>query len=324
MEKNQYKDRYDDLFIDIDDDRRNRDPSTKEKRSWKALIIIIGMIALIGAGISVLRFWKIDHIEVEGLETISEDYVLGLGGLRAGVPIYSYRPSKWMEAIEVDPHISVESIHYEFPKKAVIKIKERQEYAVIQSSNQYVYIDREGHVLDISVLQKDPSMLVIRGLSITGYEKNELLGVRDEYQLYVLTQLLEALYTMEQRGWYIMVDITNPVEIAMRTNENMVVRFGPISDIEQKLTNVSAVLNKLKIENQSGGVLDAIQLNTITYAPSTEISAASSSSGQGDDLQEKNDDNLMQKDTQDSTPQPTVKPTNKVEESDLFDLIPQE
>lgn len=324
MEKKQYNDRYDDLFIDIDD-MHTDDPRTKRNRSWKTLIIIIGVIALIAAGVFVLQFWKIDRIEVEGLETISEDYVLSLGGLRTGVPIYAYRPSRWTEAIEVDPHISVESVQYEFPNKAIIKIHERREYAVIQASNQYVYIDREGHVLDISALQKDPSMFVIRGLSITGYEKNELLGVRDEYQLYVLTQLLEALSTTEQRGWYIMADITNPVEIAMRTNENMVVRFGSIAEIEKKLINVSAVLNKLKTEHQSGGVLDAIQVNTINYAPSEKTSLASPSSEQvQNNLTEKNDDEFTQEETPTETPKITAKPTAKAEESDLFDAIPLE
>ncbi len=331
MREKTFKDRYEDLFVDLDNTEIS--PSVNDQprqRSWGKIVAIGTVLLLIIGAVLLMRFWRINDIYVEGIEPSSKDYVLSLAGLRNGVALYQYKPNDWKQSIETDPHLSVETIDFQLPNKITIQIKERQEYAVIQSSDQYVYIDQNGYVLDISNIQKDASMFLIRGLSLTGYAKNEMLGVRDEYQLYVLSQLLQALQTTGQRGWYVMADLTNPVEIAMRTNSNMVVRLGSIDEIEEKLISVSAILNKLETDKKKSGTIDAIQPNMISYTPA---SASSDIEQEEMGAEENSEAELIQKEAKTAEiVEPTQAPvatekSKKTEQSDenaLFNAIPQE
>lgn len=266
---------YDDLFTHDgahdEQQKLSRKERERRKKHGRKVGIIAGIVVLFGFAVyAFFRLWRITEFHVEGLSNISEEEVLGLANIQSDIPFYQYRPKEWKEHIQNNPHMVVQNISFAFPNRCNIVIEERVEYAVVQVAQQYVYVDENAVVLDITSTPKEQDALMVRGLSVSGFTVKEELGIRDEYQLYVLKELMHALQDTGQRGWYIVADLTNSVDIYLLTDHNIQVCFGGASDLSKKLVNASAVLNTLESENKQGGRLDVIRFDNIIYSPNED------------------------------------------------------
>lgn len=251
--------------------KRAQDPEQQKqrKRKLKSMAIVVLALLLLGIVIYIVsRFWKINDVIVVGLGgTYSAENIEELGGIKAGTRVCEINVEEIKTKIETDPHLLVKRQQFEFPFAYRIEVKEREEYAMIQYLQQYVYIDQDGIVLDICTAPKDNGAIVVRGLSVSGFAVNDPLGSNDEYQFYVLTELLHALDDSGQRGWFVTVDVTNPVDVNLLSENQIWVKLGQPVDMTAKLTSVAALLYSLESNGVTGGMIDVLRLDNMVYSP---------------------------------------------------------
>ena len=350
----------DDLFV-CDDERSVRrelsaEEHEKQKKRRRGVGIMVGILLLFGFGTAAFfRLWRITDFRVEGLSAVTKEEVLRLADIPDAVPMYRYRPKEWAERMQNDPRIVVRDISFALPNRCTITIDERSEYAVVQVAQQYVYFDENAIVLDITSKPKQQDSLLVRGLSVSGFTVKEELGVRDAYQIYVLKELMQALQKTGQRGWYVLADLTNSVDVCLWTNQDIQVCLGAAAELPEKLMNISAVLNTLEAEGEKGGRLDAIRPDNIIYSPKdgeaetdsdemSDVSESNEPSSAAQSEEETTEEETLTAEDEEANAQnegvnavqpsetpaafataaPSAKPQNGSEENPLFDQIPNE
>ena len=111
-------------------------------------------------------------------------------------------------------------------------------------------------------------MLVVKGMSITGFSIGDPLGVQrciSDWRRW--ERVVSALYDSGQVGWYTAVDMTNPVDIRLETAANIAVELGQADDLPRQLETAGKALTKCASLEVSGGTLDVTDPYSAAYSP---------------------------------------------------------
>lgn len=219
------------------------------------------------AGFLGFKYLRIEECDVEGNSVVEDAAIVKMSGVESGMHVLELDLDQAKHNIEKDPYLHVRDISYVFPSKLAITVEESRRDALIQFADTSVYIDRNGYVLAIVEKEPEADQLRVRGLSVSGFNPGEKVGVSDKFQLEVLCDVLNTLYDSNQRNWYSVVDISDAININLLTYDSTIVRLGQAEDLGEKLRRVSIVLDKLKEMGYKEGVVDARSYRNIAYQP---------------------------------------------------------
>lgn len=144
----------------------------KKKASKKvikifAIVIIFAIIIIFGLTAPI---FNITDIKVQGNNTIKQETIISLSGLKKGENIFKFN-NQVISKIEENTYIDKVEIKRQLPGTVIINIEERQIKYQINLINSYAYIDKNGYILENSTIKKEvPTIL---GLKIT---ENELIN----------------------------------------------------------------------------------------------------------------------------------------------------
>lgn len=312
--------------------QKNKKNYRKSQRKVKKIIIVhIFIIIIIVAMIALRLFWQVNTIVIQGVGESELAELEADIGLKTPMRLSKIDKKIVRQKIESNPHYIVEQQQFEFPFTYRIAIHERHEYAVVQCLQQYVYIDLQGIVLDVTETPKDNNVLIVRGLSASGFSVNEGLAAIDEYQFYVTKEIFSAMEESEQRGWFSVVDVTNAVDISLFTTNNIWVHLGQPTELKQKIMGVAVLLQELELEGQNGGKIEVLKPDSMVYAKEQDSSETTTANQPSiDAATSSNDTSTIEEvvgtqsavdtdalETAQVTPRPTeaITPTAQVEES---------
>jgi cell division protein FtsQ len=92
--------------------------------------------------------FNVSQIEVVGNDKVSQEEVLALSGLTPGINIFEFNEAACSKAIEANPLIKSAEIDRKFIKTIVIKINERQIWAMIPYGDSFLCVDDSGICFD--------------------------------------------------------------------------------------------------------------------------------------------------------------------------------
>lgn len=240
---------------------------TKKSKSRGIVIVLLLLVVFFALGFLGYKTLRVAHIDIEGNEYITNDEITALSSIEMGEHLLSLDLAEIENAVSKQPYLEVLSVERKFPNTACIAVRERKKDAVLQYMEQAIFIDRTGRVLEIRSGVNIGDMLVVKGMSISGFSVGEPISVHDEYQKAVLVKVLGALYDSKQDGWYTAVDMTNPVDIWLESRSNIKVLIGQASDLLNQLETAGKALSACEGREISGGVLDVTNSYTAAYTP---------------------------------------------------------
>lgn len=240
---------------------------TKKSKSRGVVIVLLLLIVFFALGFLGYKTLRVAHIDIDGNEFISDDQIIALCGFDYGEHLLNLDLSEIKKAVSKQPYLDVLAVVRNYPDTVVISVRERKKEAVLQYMEQAIFIDRTGRVLEIRSGVNIGDMLVVKGMSISGFSEGEPISVHDEYQKAVLVKVLGALYDSKQDGWYTAVDMTNPVDVRLESRNNIRVDIGQASDLINQLETAGKALVACKSREISGGVLDVTNSYTAAYTP---------------------------------------------------------
>lgn len=256
------------------DTSRQAAPFAKNIRQKKRrLTFVISAIALFAFLIFLLAYLpRIHHVQLEGVTRIAVSDFLNMTGIHYGEHILSLKEERIREQLASNPYYMLETSEYIFPDTLKITLVERSNDACLRFLDQDIVISRDSTVLDMGASGSFPDMLRLQGISVTGYQIGEPLGVQDDYQLETTKVLLALLYESDYRTDYEIVDISNPLDIKLLSRNRITVRLGQLEDIDTKLFRSARILRQLAAEGVVGGIVDA-STNLLSYrdADASEI-----------------------------------------------------
>lgn len=277
-----------------------------KRRNTRAYIgILIGIIAV--AIIILLTCFKIDEIEVTGnvhyTEEEIKDFVLADGYIDNSVLLMIKNKIKPINDI---PFIAKIDIEYDGAHKIIVTVYEKAMAGCIEYMDQYIYFDRDGYVLEIS-LTKLGDTPCITGIFFDSMELHEKLPIEDEKRfktILTLTQLIQK-YDVHIDS----IRFTSEGDVVLRY-EDIKIELGDGSKIEEQLIDLNRMLEPLKGKK---GTLDLKDFDTATGTASFRLDGSGITDTQKTETQEQPDASEAEGGEAGETEPPSVAPADTTE-----------
>ena len=251
-EKNKKKPKTKDRFVEQTEQPTKLKTSKKRKKSKKKKInkkvigffSIIILIAIIVVLALTAPIFNITDITVNGNNQVSTNMIINLSGLRKGENIFKFN-SAVEQKIKENTYIESVNIKRKLPGTVIISVEERTVKYQINLINSYVYIDKNGYILENSSEKKDVPVIV--GLSIKEDEmlNEKRLKTEDLEKLNDIIKIIDSAKT---------INIDNLItEINTENKENYVlyleskgkkINLGYTSNLTNKMLYVKKILEK--------------------------------------------------------------------------------
>jgi cell division protein FtsQ len=237
-----------DRLVIIDDDRpdprfderrRRRERRERLKRvKWLKLSgVIVGAIVVV-MGILASPLFAIRTVDLEGAVYTSPETIEKVTNQMKGASVFTVDTAKAREQLLKDPWVSEVRITTDFPNGALIEIAERVPVVWYLGVDQKArMVDARGHV--IAVLTGWPT----KYLQVRGQGPDLEAGAVADDVFRAAAQLVLAL-PPEIRPQVKALDLTGGGELSMILKGGTVVRFGPPSDLKDKLVAVVVLFRR--------------------------------------------------------------------------------
>jgi cell division septal protein FtsQ len=237
-----------DRVVIVDDDRP--DPTFEERRrrrerrerlkrvKWLKLAgVVVGFFVLVMAILSSPLF-AIRHVDFEGTVYTSTKTITAVKKSLKGASVFTVDTAKARSRILQDPWVADVRITTNFPGHALVEVSERVPVVWYVGDDEKVrMVDARGHVID--VLSGWPT----KYLQVQGVGPSLDAGAIADDAYRAAAQLVLALPD-EIRPKVKSLDLSAGGELSMILKGNTVVRFGPPTDLQNKLVAVVVLLRR--------------------------------------------------------------------------------
>lgn len=225
------------------------------------------LVILAAVGVALYYGFLLSDIVVMGNDEYSADYIVELSGLKLGTHMLFCDLDQAEENIEEDPYLQVDSITYIFPSRVRIVVSERKEVAGIVGLDSNVIIDKNGYVLSMSGGTDLSGLILVTGVSMTGYQLGERLGQGNDFSTATLVQLISVLEEYSLTDSIQSIDLTTPLAITMEASNGLEIHVGQATDLESKMDVLSRLLPEFLAKNVSTGTLYLSAKGGTVYSP---------------------------------------------------------
>jgi hypothetical protein len=250
-----------DRVVIVDDDRpdsrfeeRQRRHKRRErlrKVKWlKMAGAIVGLIVVVMA-ILASPIFAIRHIAIEGVVYTSDKTIASVTKTLKGASVFTVDTAKAREILLGDPWVSDVRVTTRFPGKAIVEISEREPVVwYVGADGKARIVDARGHV--IAVLSGFPT----KYLQVVGQGPDLAAGAIADDAYRAAAQLVLALPD-EVRPKVRSLELTSGGELSMILKGATIIRFGPPTDLQDKLVAVVVLLRR-----QDPATLSVIDVST--------------------------------------------------------------
>ena len=223
----------------FDERRRRRERRERLKRvKWFKLGgVLVGFIVFVMAVLASPLF-AIRNVDLEGVVYTSPATIEKVTDILKGASVFTVDSADAREQLLKDPWVAEVRITTDFPNGALVEIAERIPVVWYLGSDQKArVVDARGHV--ITVLTGWPT----KYLQVRGQGPNLEAGAVADDVFRAAAQLVLALPS-EIRPKVRALDLTGGGELSMILKGGTVVRFGPPSDLKDKLVAVVVLFRR--------------------------------------------------------------------------------
>lgn len=245
--------------------KKGKRKKRKKKRYFLKFLILIALCVGIYFFLHSSVF-DVKKIKVSGNQHFTAEQVQKLADLKVGINLFEFRTGKCEEKLEEDPYIEEANISRNLPSGIEIQIKERQEAAVVQIGKQYVLLDRNGIVLQIT--DKMPQVTLLSGFTVASASAGQMLETKDEE---AFDQVMEVLKVMQNSDLFFKKIEINGETITAYVTDRLVCVGKQQNFIDgMKEGNLKAVLYDLNKKKIKKGVVTIGDQQYYSFNPKTK------------------------------------------------------
>lgn len=217
--------------------------SNKMKKVLKWVIIIIAIFtALVYFMMSPL--FNIRDIQVHGNEKVSTEQILSLSEINKGENIFAFYKPGALEKIKTNSYVEDVKIKRVLPNIIKISVEERIITYMLEIGGNFAYIDKQGFILELS--SEKVSIPTLSGF-VTNIENIKVGNRLDKQDLLKLNDVLKIMSYAETNNIdeiIIDINITDAEEYILKLEDEKIVYFGDISDLNRKMEYLQGILKE--------------------------------------------------------------------------------
>ncbi|MGI6664118.1 MAG: cell division protein FtsQ/DivIB [Christensenellaceae bacterium] len=238
----------------------------KKRFTFKTFLwILVTLCALAGIAFLGYKYIRVQEIDVVGNVKVSKERIAELSEIPLGKHILKLDRAVIKEKVERDPHVLYQSLRYHFPSKVTIVIEEREEAACFAFLNVYVITDATGMILGHSEAGKPEDLPQIKGISVLEYVLGEKIKTDDTLRPEIMESLLKYHTRYELKESVASIDLTNVNAIVITLKDGTQIKLGSAQQLEKKYEWIYSILDTLKSEGKSGGMIDVSSVKAPVY-----------------------------------------------------------
>lgn len=228
-----------------------RKKTKKKKKINKKLVGFFSILIIIGVIIALALtapIFNITDIEVYGNNQITSNTIISLSRLKKGENIFKFNNSV-QERIKENSYIDSVKISRKLPGKVAITVEERKIKYQTNLINSYVYIDKNGYILENSSERKEGIPLIVglsakedelmneKRLKTEDLEKiNNIIKIVDASKAINIDNLITEINTEDKSNYVLYLE-----------SKNKKINIGDTSNLTNKMLYVQKML-----ENEEG------------------------------------------------------------------------
>ncbi len=219
------------------------------------VFLILFILVLIVSLILSSSYFTVKQVLINGNLRVLGETVKETCNLNKAVNIFAFNSLSARKNLLVNPYVKDVSIDKKFPDTIVVEISERRLSGYIEYlKGTFLYIDDAGMVLDVRTYYTEKLPIVV-GLKFSDVAVGRVLEVENKnaFATVMKLSLLFNKYAIEDE--VIRIDVSDDSDIHVYVY-NIDVRFGDISDADQKVRTLIAILDKLPDAQTKKGFID--------------------------------------------------------------------
>ncbi|MCK8827144.1 cell division protein FtsQ/DivIB [Natroniella acetigena] len=210
------------------------------------LLVIFAIIGIMNSEI-----FKIENIEVNGNDLLTDKEIIDYSNLEGDINIFSLESKQIADKLIQLSQIQGAVVTRSFPREVIIEINERRAIGIVGNENSYLIIDSEGWILDDSYRLSDWRLPLITGSDILieneKIKLNKMLEKTTRYLNLLNNSILEEISE---------INITAEDEIKLFLRDGGEVRLGDGFDLKYKAEVFTAIYQDLKDKNLEVDYID--------------------------------------------------------------------
>ncbi len=218
------------------------------------LIILFSILTLLLIFIN-LPFFYVSSIEVKGNVNTTSEEIEKIILLDDKSNIFWVNDRKMELAIETLPYVESANIKKNVPNQLIVEVKEREPVAyLLYNKNSYIYIDKEGYVLEVSSKPLEGKPFVT-GVKYENFLLNEPLVFERNYIIQMIDTLNSNIEKYKLQNYQITIDLLEDFNVKLKIND-ITVGLGEFENIDKKMRYLKSILTKLDEEGYMSGYID--------------------------------------------------------------------
>lgn len=233
----------------------------EELKTARMRNLYIGSIFIVLAIILIaclVFFFNIETIQIEGITLYGDEQIQVVGGVQNGQNLIRLDTDVVEERLKNNlVYIEDVKVQQKLPSTLVITCTEAEKAVDIEESGSYYVISSSGKVLEQSA-QPTGKIPVIKGFDLKSKTPGEELASKDSLKTDILSQLLAGIQDNHyKRITYI--DMSDRSDIKILYDERIEIRLGSSVDIESKLTQIKAVIDRQRDDYEGTIIYNSIE-----------------------------------------------------------------
>lgn len=222
--------------------------SKKSSKLKKKILLILGLVVVLGVITVLILFsdlFNITKITVTNNSKVATEEIIKNSGFVVGNNMFKIFNSVSKDGIKQNPYIEDVNITRKWSGEVVIEVTERVATYMLQRENEYIYIDNQGYILEVS--QTALKIPVIKGYSSKELTPNNRLEVADLEKLDTVIQIMESAKSNKINEKITSVNITDESNFILEIpSEGKTVQFGDGRNINVKVLWIVDLITREK------------------------------------------------------------------------------
>ncbi|WP_058485624.1 cell division protein FtsQ/DivIB [Defluviitalea phaphyphila] len=208
-------------------------PINKNKLSFTKIFTFIILIVIFFLTVFTSPIFSVKDILIYGNEHYSEEEIIEKINFKLGDNLFLFRKKKIEKLLCEDPYIKEANIKISWPNKIQIKLEERKVIGYVPYVGTYLYIDKDGRVLETSK-HYSKNVPIVQGLEFDYFQIGEILPVKNKESLHIIAVMAQMILKYNLLQDIIKIDVSDPEDTHLYIKK-LDVAMGGIDQFDKKI-----------------------------------------------------------------------------------------
>ena len=227
------------------------DEEEQERRKHNFKIIkYMSILVLLVITVVVIMFsplFDVKKITVSGNSKVPENEIISLSGIKIDSNTFKINKLSSVKSIKENAYIEDVEIKRELPSGIQIIVEERKPSFQIEFGSDFVYINNQGYILEITSEKLEVPVLQGQVTEDANLICGKRLDKKDLKKLSKVLEIMELAVANELDGLITRVDITNDQNYKLALeSEGKIVYLGDCTNLSTRMLNVKAIVEREK------------------------------------------------------------------------------